>query len=40
VRWENIDIDMSKEKMVVRTRMSKNQIIKRVELKRVQPNNI
>jgi hypothetical protein len=40
VRWENIDIDMSKEKMVVRTRMSKTQIIKRVELKRVQPNNI
>jgi hypothetical protein len=40
VRWENIDIDMSKEKMVVRTRMSKTQIIKRVELERVQPNNI
>jgi hypothetical protein len=39
VRWENIDIDMSKKKMVERTRMSKTQVIKRVELERVQPNN-
>jgi len=39
VRWENIDIDMSKKKMVEMTRMSKTQVIKRVELERVQPNN-